>query len=371
MAVNLPDPVFISSDPAQIVAELVTFYETQTGLTLSPAQVERLLVNAIAYREALLRSGVNEAAKMNLLAFSVGIILDYLVELVGVKRLPAAAAICTIEFTLVTGHGNVVIPMGTRVATLDGKGVFRTKAAAPVAMGTDIVDVDCEAETAGSAGNGYAAGNVNVILDPQSYLQSAANTDTTLAGADKESDEQLRTRAYLAPASFGTAGSEDGYKYWARVANQLIIDVEVDSQGPLYANIYPLIAAPGGTPQPILDQVYASCSPKNRRPMNDLVIVESPQAVNYNIDVDIVLFNDVDQNLALQTIQSAAQVFASARRNKLGRDVIIDQLKGVLVIPGMVYSIVVNQPTVDSVLTLQEYAECGTTAINITGFNNG
>lgn len=368
---TLPDPVFITSDPDDIVAALVTFYETETGLTLSPAQVERLLINAWAYREALLRSGVNEAAKMNLVAFAIGVILDYLAQLVGVTRLPATPALTTIEFTLVTGHGNVTIPQGTRVASTDGKAVFRLIDATPVASGTDIVDLLCQCDTPGTVGNNYAAGFISVIQDPQAYLATAGNIETTAGGAEVESDEQLRIRIQLAPASFGTAGSEDGYKYWARTANQSIIDVEVENGGPGVVNIYPLIGVPGGTPQPILDQVDAVCSAKKVRPLNDQVDVISPNDVSYDIDIDVVLFDTADQALALQNIQAACQSFATARRNKLGLDAIIDQLKGVTVIPNVVYSLTVNQPPANVVVTKSEYADCGTINVNIIGVNNG
>ena len=371
MATNLPDPVFITSDPDEIVAFMKAFYETETGLTLSEAQLETLMINVWGYSLALARSGVNEAAKMNLVAFAVGVILDYLAELVGVKRLPAAVSLCDIEFTLVTGHLAVVIPQGTRVASVDGTAVFRTTVATPVGLGIDTVTIACEAETPGTKANGYAPNTIITILDPQAYLQSAANLITTVGGADVETDEQLRVRIYLAPASFGTAGSKDGYKFWARSANTLIIDVEVDSSAPLVIDIYPLIAAPGGTPQPILDQVYAACNADKRRPIGDLVQPASPNAVNYDIDVDVVLYDTADINSTLAELQALAEAFRDVRRKKLGRDVTRDQLKGQLVIPNKVYSIVVNQPAVDSVLTLQEYAECNSISINITGINAG
>ncbi len=371
MATNLPDPVFINSDPDEIVAFMKSFYETETGLTLSPAQLETLMINVWGYTLALHKSGINEACKLNLVAFAFGVILDYLAQLVGVTRLGASVSLCDIEFTLVTGHLAVVIPQGTRVSSVDGKAVFRTTVATPVGLGIDTVTIACECDTPGTQGNGYAPGTIITILDPQAYLQDASNQTITLGGADVETDEQLRVRIYLAPASFGTAGSKDGYKFWARSANTLIIDVEVDSSAPLVIDIYPLIAAPGGTPQPILDQVYAACSADKRRPIGDLVQPASPIAVNYDIDVDVVLYDTADITTTLAELQTLAETFRDVRRAKLGRDFTRDQLKGMLVIPNKVYSIVVTQPAADSVLTLQEYAECNSITINITGINAG
>jgi phage-related baseplate assembly protein len=120
-----------------------------------------------------------------------------------------------------------------------------------------------------------------------------------------------------------------------------------------------------------LDQVYAACNADKRRPIGDLVQPASPIAVNYDIDVDIVLYNTADLTSTLAQLQTLAEAYRDVRRAKLGRDFTRDQLKGQLVIPNKVYSIVVNQPAADSVLTLQQYAECGSININITGVNNG
>ncbi|MEW5790045.1 MAG: baseplate assembly protein [Pseudomonadota bacterium] len=78
----------IPNDPQAITAEIVSQYETATGKTLYPAQVERLLIDLIVYRETLLRAAINDAARQNLVRFARPPMLDYLGELVGVTRLP-------------------------------------------------------------------------------------------------------------------------------------------------------------------------------------------------------------------------------------------------------------------------------------------
>ena len=67
---SLPEPSFIDRDPQAITAEIVAQYEQLTGKTLYPAQVERLLIDVIAYRETLVRIGIQEAAKQNLVAYA-------------------------------------------------------------------------------------------------------------------------------------------------------------------------------------------------------------------------------------------------------------------------------------------------------------
>lgn len=84
---HLPDPEFISRDVNTITAELTAKYELLAGKTLYPAQADRVFVDVIAYREMLLRTAINEAAKQNLVAFATGVMLDYLGDFFGVVRL--------------------------------------------------------------------------------------------------------------------------------------------------------------------------------------------------------------------------------------------------------------------------------------------
>ena len=84
---ELPEPSFVDRDPATIVAAIVAQFEAETGRTLYPAQVERLLANVLAYRETLLREAIQDAAKLNLLRYSRSTALDMLGELLGVARL--------------------------------------------------------------------------------------------------------------------------------------------------------------------------------------------------------------------------------------------------------------------------------------------
>jgi hypothetical protein len=117
-------PVFIEANGETIISEMVAFYEGLTGRTLQPAQAERLLINAFAYRELMVREQIQAVGEQMLVAFASAPALDYLAELVGVVRLAASSASTVVEFTLVDGHTGVVIPAGLRIGSTDGKAVF-------------------------------------------------------------------------------------------------------------------------------------------------------------------------------------------------------------------------------------------------------
>lgn len=84
---KLPEPKFIEIDADKVTDEIVALYEQLSGKTLYPAQSDRLMIDVIAYREMLIRSSINEAAKQNLLSFAKGVMLDYLGDFFGVERL--------------------------------------------------------------------------------------------------------------------------------------------------------------------------------------------------------------------------------------------------------------------------------------------
>jgi hypothetical protein len=55
--------------------------------------------------------------------------LDYLGQLVGVTRLAATGASCTLQFTLAASQPNpFTIPAGTLIGTQDGQFIFATNA---------------------------------------------------------------------------------------------------------------------------------------------------------------------------------------------------------------------------------------------------
>jgi phage-related baseplate assembly protein len=269
---SLPEPIFFDTDEEVILSEMIADYELLTGKKLSPAQSERLLINGFAYREKMTRIAGNEAAKQCLLTFAVYPMLDYLGELVGVERLPASKAETIIEFRFVDEHTSLLLPEGIRLQSIDGNVVFTTLEAVNVLSTENTKQVLAECTKEGVAGNNYKVGDISIILDPQAYVSSVSNIGITNGGADQESDDALRERIRIAPASFSTAGPEDAYIFFAKSAHPSIIDVAVTSPNPGDVNIYPLLAGGVQPSQEIIDAVMAKCNPKKIRPLNDLGI---------------------------------------------------------------------------------------------------
>lgn len=363
-------PSFITRDPQAVLADIVAAYEAAVGRTLQPAQVERLLLNEFAYRESLLREAIQDAATQNLVAFSRAPVLDYLGELVGVYRLAPQRATVTIRFTITANPLGLTIPQGLRVATADGRAVFRTIAATIVAATVLTADVECEATIEGTAANGYAPGTIATIIDPQPYLSAATNTNQSAGGADQETDESVRERIRLAPSRFSTAGSIGAYKFHAISANQNIVDVAVVSpidSGIVY--LYPLMADGSVTPSQIIAQVEAACSGEQVRPLSDLVIVQSPTRVNYALTVGLVVYATADPVAVRAQVEAALQAFVNEKRRILGRDITASQVVAVCQVAG-VYSVNLVGFS-DIIIAPTEFPFCTSISVTVTASTNG
>jgi phage-related baseplate assembly protein len=362
-------PIYIELSPETIVTELVQWYENETGNTLQPAQVERLIINAWAYRESLLRGQVQSAALQNLVSFATEPILDYLGQLTGVARNDAASALVTIQFSLVAGHGGVTIPQGTRVASTDGLAVFATQQDIIVpAIDLTATDV-CVSVTSGANFNGYAIGTITNIIDPQAYLTGATNLDASAGGSNRETDDQLRDRIRLSPDAFGTAGSERAYKFWTLSANPSIIDAGITSPIAGTVQVYPLLYDGSVTPTLVLDQVYGVLTAEYVRPLTDTVIVTAPTQVTYTLSVDLTIFDNADPTDVQQRCVTALEAYTLQQRQRMGRDIMEDQLTAVAMVEG-VYDLDLGG-FADIVIQPNEYGFCTGITVTVIGTNEG
>jgi phage-related baseplate assembly protein len=368
---SLPEPSFIERDAIKITQELTAQYETITGKKLYPAQVERLIIDLLSYREMLLRIGIQEAAKQNLVEYARFPMLDYLGELVGVARLLAQPARTTLRFTLSAIQTfDVLIPKSTQVETKDGKYIFKTDSDATIKTGLTTVDVGTACETAGAAGNGYITGEINNILSPIAYVEKAENITVSLGGTDEESDDRLRARIKEAPEHFSNAGSKGAYHFWAMSAHQDIVDVAVTSPSPGVVNVYPLMVTGNPTTE-TLNLLSGTLNAEKVRPLTDQVNVLSPTKVDFSITANITLFSFADSGTVQETINNKLNEYIAMMKSKLGRDIVKSQI--IALINGVygVYKTALTLPEVDTVLVESEWANCTAITINIVGAVNG
>ncbi|MET0264710.1 MAG: baseplate J/gp47 family protein [Duganella sp.] len=363
-------PKFVADDSEAITQEMIAVYEAMSGKTLYPGQVERLLIDVIAYRETLVRAAINDSARQNLVEFARAPMLDYLGELVGVSRLPARRARTTVRIVfaavLVTA---LAIPAGTRMETASGV-QFQTVAETLADAGRGAIEIAVEAVEPGLPGNGYLAGQVSILVDELGVeVGSIANLAVTSAGADEESDDRLRVRIKLAPEAFSVAGSRLAYRHHAMSAHQDIVDVAVLSPAPGVVRLHPLVA--GGLPgAAMLEAVIAACSDEKVRPLSDLVEVMPPSVTDYQVRARLTVYRGQDVTAVMANARAQVDSLVARQATGLGRDIVPAQFVAALSVPG-VYDVQLLAPA--SIVEIGEagWAQCTLIDLELAGGSDG
>lgn len=281
---TLPPISFAPQDTAAIERDVLASYERITAQTLYPGVPERLLCEALAYRESVVNSLIDLAGKMSLLAFARDEHLDHLGAFMGVYRLTPAPARTSLRFALAEPLAfPVSVPKGVRVTPRDGSITFATAFETVIPAGETAATVTATALKPGAAGNGLVAGQVNSLIDRLPYIAEVGNTAVTLGGADTEGDEHFRERIHLAPESYSNAGSEGAYRFHTLSVHADIVAVAVDTPEPGVVDVRPVLTDGELPDATLLDLVRDKLSARDVRPLTDTVLVAAPDPVEYAV----------------------------------------------------------------------------------------
>ena len=372
---GLADIVFAEKSAEEIESSIITLYENLANRTLAKGDPVRLFLETIVLIIVNQRSLIDNAAKMNLLAYAEGDYLDHIGTLLDVTRLEASHAMTTLKFTLSEAQSStVIIPEGIRVSPGGGDILFATTESVEIASGEREATITAQCTEAGIQGNGYVAGQIRKLVDPFPYELSVENTTESYGGNDIESDEKFRERIQIAPESFSVAGPTGAYEYWARSAHQGVIDVVVigpPDTDPGHVNIYPLMTNGELPTQEILDAVFDVCNAEDKRPDTDYVHVLSPEPIEFELNVKYW----IDRRRATQAMQIQAAVEAAVsnwltwQRSKLGRDLNPSELNHRMVAAGAKRTEIISPEF--RVLTSSQVAVMTTKTLSLGGLEDG
>ncbi len=340
------------------LAELLPDW-TASDLESDPANK---VLEVAAYREMLMRQRVNESVRACMLAFARSTDLDHLAANFGVERLAAAQATftadlalsveldlpCTIQagFTVVSSNGevsaklmrDVVIPAGSAGT----KGHFELIA------------------PEGSSGNALnLAWNA---ITPLPFVVQVTQTTPSTGGSDAESDNSFRLRIPLSLERFSTAGPAGAYEYWARSADERIADVKILSPEPGEVTIVLLSADNDGVADSaMIERVTAMLSNEKIRPLDDLLSVQSAEAITYTIEAALELYKGTATSPVYT--EAVARLTAKAQSlARLGKDIKRSALIAAAHVEG-VRSVALTAPASDITVTDSQFARC--TAIEV------
>ena len=349
---DYPEISFVDREVDPLVRKLILAYEKFTDRTLFPGDPTRLFILWIADIIIQERVIINDTAKQNVPRYARGKFLDSLGELFrDTPRLGRQPSKTTLRFTLSAPlQSTQVVPQGTRArvgndiffATVENAGIppgmLFTDVSA-ICITTEPDPITGEPVSIGAKANGFLPGQITQIVDVFPNFHTVENITTSEGGADQEKDDAYYVRMGEALESFTTAGSLGSYIFWAKTASPLIADVRPTSPEPGVADIRILLQG-GQLPDDEMKRlVYDKLTGGDDgvRPFTDLVIVDAPEVVHY--DIDLVYFiprqRQDSEEVIIQRVEAAIEEYKSWQSERMGRDINPDRLTHLMKVAGM------------------------------------
>lgn len=156
----------------------------------------------------------NWVANQNIPSRADGEKLDALAELTYIQSKPEAeTATCKMRFCISEPQKQtILIPAGTRVTDTSNTLVWETMEDHYVPAGesfTEAIIVRCQ--TIGTAGNGYAVGQINSQVDVYEYYSECSNIAVPDGGSDVPTDDEFYELMRASMDAYSTAGARGSY----------------------------------------------------------------------------------------------------------------------------------------------------------------
>lgn len=265
------------TDPALTLADLLTVEDPEDVLNFLLTQLSAAgvpvtdwqeggvlltLAEQVAVHQADLTAVVPELAAGGLLPLAAGAWLDLLAASeYGLTRVPAQSAVLRVRLTNASATPYTITP-GQLWLTLDPATTLRWNSAntgSESLPGSGTLDLDFRGESPGGAYNVPPVDTDPVFIGASLLLQTplpgvtvvaievlddaldGLGTSMVTAGADAETDAQLRARCTARWAALAWAGPAASYLSWATEASQSVRRVFVDDtnpDGPGTATVY-------------------------------------------------------------------------------------------------------------------------------------
>jgi len=319
---------------------LIKDLERNVKEPLYPGDERRIFGEAFVAVFVGIYNTLNDTARQKMLRYARGDVLDALGERTDTYRLMPSSAKTIMRFHVSAPQfKNISIPQGTRV-TPDGEIFFTTDISAILQSNMFYVDIPVSSSIGGSICNDFLPGSINVLVDLIPYIKNVENLEKTYGGDDgetytKEGDERYRERIKISSSKFSTAGPVGAYEYWTMSADPNIIDVKVISPEPGKVTIIPLMQNGTLPNEETIQKILNIVNQDIRRPLTDLVTVEKPKEVYYDIEIKYYV-SQKDENAIVNTIENtngSIDRYNKWQTNKLGLDINPDQFRRFILSP--------------------------------------
>lgn len=363
---NLPDIDFINVDVEEQEMIMVNRFEDLSGISLKNADPRRKILQTVAYALTLALNNINYTAKQQLLTYAEG---DFLLHFGAKKNVPIIepkTAQTTIRFE-VNPIVDSVIPANYRIGV--NEIMFATLSDVTVTPGMNYVDITAVCTETGEIGNGFLPNQIKDIVEPLPFVIQAYNTTKSTGGADLEEDDSYADRIRQSNERFSVAGPSGAYEYYAKSANQLIVDVYAYCPSDGVAEIRPLLQDGEIPGEDILNQVLNACSDRTERPLTDKVTVLAPEVVPYNLV--LTYYIATDKQSMVESIQEAVNKAVSDytlwQKSKLGRGIDIGECTSLIKAAGAKRTVVTSPTASYTAIEKWQVAKVQTVTVNYGG----
>lgn len=369
---------FIPTDGDPIISKLIAMYELLTGTVVHPASPEmqfiRWVGNIIIHERVL----NNYTGNQNVPSRAEGENLDALAELTYLRERPESkAATCKMLFSISEAQDTaILIPAGTRITDADGTLTWETMEDIYIPIGETSVETQARCQTVGVIGNGYAAGQINALVDVYDYYSECRNVTASEGGADRATDDEYYELMRASMDAYSCAGARGGYIYWAKQVSTEIVDVVANSPVPGEVKIYVLMEGGALAGEEMKSKVLAACSEDTKRPLTDHVFVEDAEVVPYDISFTYYLQSGRTRSAAevAAAVSEAVEQYKAWQCGKLGRDINPDELREYLYHTG-IKRIELTAPAFTALRdgrnkTVPQVARAGTVTITNGGYED-
>ena len=322
-----------------------------------PAQGDNIMfvLQALSYREKLLREDFNAKLRGNFLSTAEGAWLDHLAEtLYGEYRLKGARPTTQMEFSVAAAmEYNLTIPAGYELA--DEGGIYRAvllhdvtiRVGETSATGT----IELQTETATSKAK------TEIQVSPLPFVRVKQLGDFA-DGSDPEDDEKFRARIRVSLSDKSTAGARNTYISYTLSADERIEDVLVHSPTPGVVRV--IYWAPD-MDAVMQERVERALNADDVRPLTDLVQVAAATEITVDITANLVIERGRD---AAQIVSAATDAVRSGAISlQIGQDVSLSRIIGLLMVPG-VLDVQMSAPTASVSVDKESIAVLGSLSIS-------
>lgn len=316
---------YLTYEPDEIMTEMMLAYVNAGGSIIRAGDEKEMLLRGVQSVIMQAFAGMDNALRMSTLRYAVGDYLDVIGENRFCPRLEATKATAQITITTAATGEVETIPAGN-VVTEDGVLLFTTDDDITLPGTAGTLTANITAEQDGAKGNGLSQGAVMQFLANFDGVSAVTCSIAASGGQNREEDEEYRERIRVYGLSAVTTGPSEPYESLAKATSSEIIDAKAIHGDDLDVEIY-LILKEGASAATIKAQVAAACSPKDKRPLNDNVIVDTATDKAYTL---VVKYAGVDTTNLAEAVAAAVTKYQAWQDNVIGQPFNPDILKSYL-----------------------------------------